>query len=200
MPTTSRASPSISLTVEFPARSAAIRSATLSTWMARSRPFHPVRDYSRKPHLGRHGSGSPTSLTAACRRRHCRRHGRARDKALASMSSASPARSLSPAAARIFEPGCIGRLHADPSKGPQGVLKSQLLRTLGGPATTGSLPTACRTTLPRRMREPTSAGRWVIEMSEIAHLGVSEIETVKSPPSAASSTSFAPLTAVPIFS
>ena len=143
---------------------------------AKSHPFHPVREYLEGSDMGWHAA--PLALPArvlrrsrrrartrgAQRRERCTcRPSRARSSSRRSPASSSPA--ARPTACRS-------------SKVQQGALKSQLLRTLAvrDEWFSDSLPHD----LTSKDARAHLAGKWIVEMGEIAQFRRSEIETVKS--------------------
>jgi predicted P-loop ATPase len=142
---------------------------------ARSHPFHPVRDYLEglvwdgMPRLSRF-------LLDHCGAVADGENLEERKDAAAYLEAVTRAFFIS-AVARIFKPGC----KADCMlilEGPQGALKSRLLRMLAvrDEWFTDSLPQD----LAGKDARAHLAGRWLVEMGEIAQFRRSEIETVKS--------------------
>jgi predicted P-loop ATPase len=142
---------------------------------ARSHPFHPVRDYLE----GLVWDGTPRLscfLLDYCGAVADGDDLEERNDSTAYLEAVTRAFFIS-AVARIFQPGC----KADCMlilEGPQGALKSRLLRMLAvrDEWFTDSLPYD----LAGKDARAHLAGRWLVEMGEIAQFRRSEIETVKS--------------------
>ncbi|WP_292474573.1 virulence-associated E family protein [Mesorhizobium sp.] len=141
---------------------------------ARSHPFHPVREYldgliwDGRPRLSRffldYCGAAVDGETEADRA-----------AALRYVEAVTRCFFIS-AVARVYKPGC----KADAMivlEGPQGALKSQLLRVLATRDEwfSDSLPHD----LESKDARAHLAGRWIVEMSEVAQFRRSEIETVK---------------------
>jgi putative DNA primase/helicase len=142
---------------------------------ARSHPFHPVRDYLE----GLAWDGTPRLscfLIDHCGAVADGEDLKERKDSGVYLEAVTRAFFIS-AVARIFQPGC----KADCMlilEGPQGALKSRLLRMLAvrDEWFTDSLPHD----LAGKDARAHLAGRWLVEMGEIAQFRRSEIETVKS--------------------
>lgn len=142
---------------------------------ARSHPFHPVRDYLES----RRWDGVPRMprfFIDYCGAVADGEEPEERKNFGVYLEAVARAFFIS-AVARIFQPGC----KADCMlilEGPQGALKSRLLRMLAvrDEWFTNSLPHD----LANKDARAHLAGRWIVEMGEVAQFRRSEIETVKS--------------------